>query len=67
MCIDYYYSACYGVALTNYVLPFLMDTWNGTTAVPSHHHHAAASDDDDASSHGRVLDILPPYVAMTRE
>jgi palmitoyl-protein thioesterase len=64
-----YYSACYGVALTNYVLPFLMDTWNGTV-VPSQHHHADSALDESSttSSHGRVLDmVLPPYAAMTRE
>jgi hypothetical protein len=55
------------VALTNYVLPFLMDTWNGTTTAPSQHHHAASDDASSTSAHGRVLDILPPYVAMTRE
>jgi len=60
-----YYSACYGVALNKYVLPFLMDTWNGTVPVEL---DANANDDDDNEGPALQLDTLPStYIRMTRE
>jgi hypothetical protein len=52
------------VALNKYVLPFLMDTWNGTVPVEL---DANANDDDDNEGPALQLDALPSYIRMTRE
>jgi hypothetical protein len=51
------------VALNKYVLPFLMDTWNGTVPVELD----ANDNDDDNEGPALQLDALPSYTRMTRE